>query len=123
MTTQMPVKPLPIEGQVLYYNKCKAVSPDAEGKPHEFGKNKTSGNLELILQMIVPDRGGEIVSTRLTVTKDAWPYSRERLKSLGWKGEHQGDLHTLDGIDQNEVDMECRRDPYVDPQTNTTSHP
>lgn len=85
--------------------KAKAASPDPTGAPHEFGRSK-NGNPELLVQIFLP----EIQRTYVTVlyfSKDAAPYSEERLRALGCQ-----DIVTLSGIDTNEVDVELKYEWY-----------
>jgi len=88
--------PKPTEPKEGTY-KAKAVTPDATGAPHEFGRSK-NGSPELLVHLYLPDLGRTYVSP-LYFSKDAAPYSEERLRALGCR-----DLVTLAGIDSNEVD-------------------
>jgi len=101
--TQSPTaKPTdPKEGRY----KAKAVTPDATGAPHEFGKSK-QGTPELLVHLFLPDLQRTYVSP-LYFSADAAPYSEERLRALGC-----ADITTLAGIDANEVDVELKYEFY-----------
>jgi hypothetical protein len=96
------VKPTePKEGRY----KAKAAQPDALGAPHEFGRSK-NGNPELLVHLFMPELQRTYV-TVLYFSKDAAPYSEERLRALGCV-----DMSTLASIDTNEVDVELRYEWY-----------
>src|SRR5208337_1473042 len=71
----------------------------------EAGANKT---LQIAVDLNIPDLGRS-VTTFLYFSTAAKPYSIERLRALGWKG---NDIRDLSGIDANEVDVEVRSEPY-----------
>lgn len=82
--------------------KGKAVTPDPSGcAPHEFGTSK-NGKPELLVHLYLPELQKEYV-TVLYFSKEAGPYSEERLRALGCT-----DLATLAGIDTNEVYVELK---------------
>jgi hypothetical protein len=85
--------------------KAKAATPDPTGTPHEFGRSK-NGNPELLVHVFLPELQRTYV-TVLYFSKEAAPYSEERLRALGCV-----DLTTLAGIDANEVDVELRYEWY-----------
>lgn len=70
------------------------------------------GNLQIAINLDVKDPkspDGQWLSigemtTFLYFSGDAAPYSYERLKALGWKGNGPDDIDNLDGIEANEVD-------------------
>lgn len=68
---------------------------------------KDNGNLELILDLMLETDDGPVKGqTFLYMTESAAPYSIERLKALGWKGESYADLHSLAGIGDKIVDVQ-----------------
>lgn len=88
--------------------KAKAAPPEGGDKPHlphEFGLSKQN-TPELLVHLYVPDLQHTFVSP-LYFSKEAAPYSEERLRALGCT-----DLTTLAGIDSNEVDVEVKYDWY-----------
>ncbi len=89
--------PKPTEPKEGTY-KAKAATPDAAGAPHEFGRSK-NGAPELLVHLYLPELGRSYVSP-LYFSREAGPYSEERLRALGCR-----DLVTLAGIDSNEVDV------------------
>lgn len=68
----------------------------------------SNGNDQIVLDLELPDIG-EKVSCFLVFSDKSAPYSVERLRALGWRGD---DLSRLDGIDANEVDVEVRYEEY-----------
>jgi hypothetical protein len=73
----------------------------------------SNGNPELIVRLSVPALSRQL-STALYLTPDAYPYSVERLRSLGWEGD---DLRNLKGIGQNEVDIQITYEMYDNKMT------
>jgi len=71
----------------------------------EAGENKT---LQIAVDLDIPELGRS-VTTFLFMSPAAAPYSVERLRALGWKGENITDLS---GIDANEVEVEVRSEMY-----------
>jgi len=71
----------------------------------DAGANKT---LQVAIDLVLPELGRS-VSTFLFFSKDAAPYSIERLRALGWEG---NDIRNLKGIDKNEVDVEIISEMY-----------
>jgi hypothetical protein len=101
---QAPQTAKPIDPKEGRY-KAKAATPEAAGLPHEFGRSK-NGNPELLVHLFLPELQRTYV-TVLYFSKEAAPYSEERLRALGC-----ADLTTLAGIDANEVDVELRYEWY-----------
>jgi len=65
------------------------------------------GNLQIGIDLDIKN-GAESVgqmTTFLYFTPEAAPYSYERLRALGWKGQGPEDIDNMDGIDTNEVDV------------------
>lgn len=81
----------------------------ADGSWAQYGKRE-NGNHELLLNVKLEIDGGALVRTvPLYFSQAAAPYSLERLRALGWKGEN---LANLDGIETNEVDVEVTQEQY-----------
>jgi hypothetical protein len=78
----------------------------------QFGES-TNGNPELILDanLKIGDNVRR-VSTPLYFSAEAAPYSFDRLRAAGWKGQGAADLADLTGIDTNELDFEVRHEEY-----------
>jgi hypothetical protein len=105
MTTQtrkIPSSP----GEIAVF-KAKALKPGSDGAPHQYGRRE-NGNLELLVQLNITEIG-LVRTTPLYFSKDAAPYSWERLRALGMKGDNIADLS---GIDENEVDVEAKCESY-----------
>jgi hypothetical protein len=73
----------------------------------EYGES-SNGTLQLTITLNVPALGREL-KTFLYFSAASTPYSIERLRALGWKGD---DFRNLDGIDANEVEVEVSSVPY-----------
>lgn len=101
---QGPTQPKPTDPKEGRY-KAKAATPDGAGAPHEFGKS-SQGTPELLVHLFLADLQKTYVSP-LYFSREAAPYSEERLKALGCT-----DIATLAGIDTNEVDVELKYDWY-----------
>lgn len=72
----------------------------------QHGETET-GNLQIAIDLDLKDTSGQSVgqmTTFLFLTPGAAPYSYERLRALGWKGQGPEDIDNMDGIDTNEVD-------------------
>jgi hypothetical protein len=68
----------------------------------------SNGNDQIVLDLDLIDLG-EKVSTFLVFSDKSAPYSLERLRACGWKGD---DLSNLSGIDANEVNVEVKYEMY-----------
>lgn len=73
----------------------------------QYGET-SNGNDQIVIDLDLLDIG-EKVSTFLVFSDKSAPYSLERLRALGWKG---NDLANLDGIGTNEVDVEVKYETY-----------
>lgn len=84
---------------------------------HQFSENEKTGTLELILDMNVKISDGdektpavfERAQTFLFFSGPAAPYSVERLRACGCKGD---DVSDLTGIDTNVVDVQVKTEMY-----------
>jgi hypothetical protein len=66
------------------------------------------GTLQVAVDLDVKGADGSSLgqmTTFMYFSTDAAPYSYERLRALGWKGEGPDDIGKLDDIDTNEVDV------------------
>lgn len=61
---------------------------------------------------LVGKSGDEFMTTFLYFSEAAAPYSYERLRALGWKGQGPQDLSDLSGIDTNEVDVDVTAETF-----------
>lgn len=85
----------------------------ADGTWAQYGEREATGNLELILDLALQIDGGTLVrSIPLYFSPAAAEYSFERLRALGWKGQKPEDIVNLDGIGDNEVDVEITVERY-----------
>lgn len=84
----------------------------ADGTWAQYGERE-NGNLELILEMSIADVG--VRSIALYINDKTLEFTVERLRALGWKGE---DISNLDGIGDNEVDVEVSVEEYQGKQRN-----
>ena len=77
----------------------------------QYGETKNSyPQIALPMRMDIGDGNSQDAVTFLIFSPDSAPYSFERLRALGWKG---NDLsQELVGIDANEVDVNVRADQY-----------
>lgn len=73
----------------------------------QYGQT-SNHNDQIVLDLDLLDIG-EKVSTFLVFTDAAAPYSIDRLRALGWKG---NDLSALDGIDENEVNVQVKYEMF-----------
>ncbi len=73
----------------------------------QYGQT-SNGNDQVVLDLELIDIG-EKVSTFLVFSDKSAPYSVERLRALGWRG---NDLSDLSGIDENEVDVGVAYEDY-----------
>ena len=65
------------------------------------------GNLQIGIDLDIKNGSESLgqMTTFLYFTPEAAPYSYERLRALGWKGQGPDDIDNMDGIDANEVDV------------------
>lgn len=84
----------------------------ADGTWAQYGE-RDNGNLELILEMGINDVG--VRSIALYINDKTLEFTVERLRALGWKGD---DISNLDGIGDNEVDVEVSVEEYQGKQRN-----
>lgn len=73
----------------------------------QYGQT-SKGNDQIVIELDLLDIG-EKASTFLVFTDAAAPYSIDRLRALGWKGD---DLSNLDGIDANEVGVQVKYEMF-----------
>jgi hypothetical protein len=82
-----------------------------DGAWAQYGES-SGGNPEMILdlELKLDDKGStRRVSTPLYFSATAAQYSFDRLKACGWQG---ADLSNLDGVGDNEVDVEVKHEVY-----------
>ncbi len=87
-----------------------------DGEWAQYGES-VNGHPELILDLDlkIDDQGGtQRVSTPLYFSTDASEYSIARLRACGWK---TNELDNLEGVGDNEVDVEVRHEPWTNPET------
>lgn len=65
---------------------------------------------------IAANGGDSFMTTFLYFSEAAAPYSYERLRALGWKGQGAADLADLSTLDQ-EVEVEIVKEPYNGKET------
>jgi len=65
--------------------------------------------MALLMRAKLDDGSAQEQTTFLIFSPDAAPYSFDRLRALGWKGQ---DLTDLSGIDANEVDIRVFSEEY-----------
>jgi hypothetical protein len=71
------------------------------------GETET-GTLQIAIDLDIKDTNGQslgAMTTFLFFSAAAAPYSYERLRALGWKGQGPDDIDNMDGIDANDVDV------------------
>ena len=74
----------------------------------QYGEAGESKTLQIAVDLTIPELE-RTCTTFLYFSQAAAPYSFERLRALGWKGD---DIRNLAGIDANEVDVEVRNESY-----------
>lgn len=67
----------------------------------------TNGNDQIVIDLSLET--GEKVSTFLVFSDKSAPFSIERLRALGWKG---NDLSNLEGVGDNDADIEIKYEIY-----------
>lgn len=55
---------------------------------------------------------GKKVTVFLPITQQAYPFSFDKLRTLGWDGKSASDLESLETIDKNEVEVDIRYKSY-----------
>ena len=79
------------------------VIKNADGAWAQYGERE-NGNLEIILDMNMQVEGGFLRrSVALYINDKTLEFTIERLRACGWKGE---DIANLEGVGDNEVDLE-----------------
>lgn len=78
----------------------------SDGTWAQYGERE-NGNLELILDVAINDVG--VRSLALYINDKTLEFTVERLRALGWKGD---DISNLDGLGDNEVDIEVSIENY-----------
>jgi hypothetical protein len=76
----------------------------------QYGETKNAYPQIAVTMRMAIDGGTQDAVTFLIFSPDAAPYSFERLRALGWKGQDLS--QDLVGIDANEVDVNVRADEY-----------
>lgn len=65
------------------------------------------------IDLKIASSGGDVfMTTFLYFSEAAAPYSYERLRALGWKGQGPADLSDFSTIDANEVDIEVTKEVF-----------
>jgi hypothetical protein len=74
----------------------------------QLGETEGTSNLQIAVDLDVKGADGQSLgqmTTFLFFTASAAPYSYERLRALGWKGQGPDDIDKLDDIYDNDVDV------------------
>jgi hypothetical protein len=82
----------------------------------QYGDSKNE-NPELLLDIDLRlDDVGNVrrVTTPLYFSLAAAPYSFDRLRACGWEG---SDLSDLTGVDKNEISVEVKHEPWLNPES------
>lgn len=76
----------------------------------QWGEAGENNSPQIAVDLNIKDIGR--LTTFLFFTTASAPYSFDRLRAMGWKGQSAADLHDLTGIDTNEVDVEVTEESY-----------